>query len=631
MNDPIPNQTNIEVNTNKKARGIAGQVGGDQIVAETYIQVNNPAPPENAALTLDIDPSEYTPEELAALMENIMKLVGNLGNGTLKLAYYKKGSIKLFLNGSPEDIAELQRLINSKQLTQIEGHNISEVQKTTPEEDAKISRIQRIKTGGFNRTEFNWRRTDLKEADLSGADLSGADLRWADLRGADLRGADLRGADLRWANLSKAKLENVIVFAALFGLNNGINKILREELIEKGAIFEDASGERSTVQNYSKFSRQNKVSSNHNYIYLEGDRRDIKPPSREIILLEQMGSNNPSQDIGGNGFWQTFLAEENTRMMLGNPRRVVISRFSINNFGPARNPEIYQLLQERFIREAATLKKLGDIHSQIPQLYAYFEEDGQFYFVQEWIEGETLTHRVQNSGKLSESSVREILVSLLRVLKVVHAQEVIHQDIKPDNIILRTSDKAPVLIDFGAIKERMMIVANSPENSSIVMGTPGFMPSEQAAGRAVFSSDLYSLGLTAIFLLTEKWPQELQSDPQTGKIIWRQYAPRISPSFATVLDKAIMSHPRIRFHSAREMLDALEGKNSISPMNRTAVPSVAWRMREPILNLSVKIVASSPVPTLYSSDRGRRKWQKMIIIGCIIGAFVLLGLWIIRL
>ena len=146
MNDPIPNQNDIELNT-EKAGGVAGKVDRDQIVAETYIQVNNPAPTENAVLTLDIDPSKYTQEELAALMENIMKSVSIIGDGTLKLAYYKKGSIKLFLNGSPEDIAELQRLINSKESTQIEGHNITEIQETTPEEDAKISLIKQVKAG----------------------------------------------------------------------------------------------------------------------------------------------------------------------------------------------------------------------------------------------------------------------------------------------------------------------------------------------------------------------------------------------------------------------------------------------------------------------------------------------------
>jgi len=315
------------------------------------------------------------------------------------------------------------------------------------------------------------------------------------------------------------------------------------------------------------------------------------------------------RDIGAGGFGQTFLVEDT---QMPTQRRCVAKQLK----PVTTNPQIYQLLQDRFAREAAILEELGEGNTQIPRLYAYFEEDGQFYLVQEWIEGETLTHRVQNSGKLSESSVREILVSLLRVLEFVHIQRIVHRDIKPDNIILRNSDGTPV--------------------SSIVIGTPGFMPSEQAAGRPVYSSDLYSLGLTAIYLLTEKWPQELQTNHDTGEIVWRQYAPRISPSFATILDKAIMSHPRDRFHSAREMLDALEGRNSSSPAVAVAsVPPVengvpVTAVSVPPMNYQPPTVVSPPTAPPVDRSGGMGDWQKAMIIGSIIGAFVLIGLWITR-
>jgi serine/threonine-protein kinase len=102
--------------------------------------------------------------------------------------------------------------------------------------------------------------------------------------------------------------------------------------------------------------------------------------------------------------------------------------------------------------------------------------------------------------------------------------------------------------------------------SSIVIGTPGYMPSEQAAGRPVYSSDLYSLGMTAIYLLTGKSPQQLQTDSQTGEILWHDYATHLSPPFANIIDKAIRYHPRDRFASAKEMLDALQGvENTVPP------------------------------------------------------------------
>ena len=116
-----------------------------------------------------------------------------------------------------------------------------------------------------------------------------------------------------------------------------------------------------------------------------------------------------------------------------------------------------------------------------------------------------------------------------------------------------------MLIDFGAVRETMgtLINPNGQSTQSIVIGTPGFMASEQAAGRAVFASDLYSLGLTAIYALTGKMPQELPTDPMTGNVQWRQYAPSVSAGLAAVIDRAIAPVSRDRFQTSGQMLDEL--------------------------------------------------------------------------
>lgn len=174
--------------------------------------------------------------------------------------------------------------------------------------------------------------------------------------------------------------------------------------------------------------------------------------------------------LGSGGFGETYLAEDT---QMPSQRRCVIKQLKpIQN-----NTQIYQLVQKRFQREAAILEELGSTSNQIPSLYAYFQFNDQFYLVQELIAGDTVTEKIQQHGILTENAVREILLSLLPVLEYVHSKRIIHRDIKPDNIILRHHDGKPVL------------------------GTPGFMPSEQASGRPVYSSDLYSLGLTAIYLL----------------------------------------------------------------------------------------------------------------------------------
>ena len=218
-------------------------------------------------------------------------------------------------------------------------------------------------------------------------------------------------------------------------------------------------------------------------------------------------------------------------------------------------------------REAATLEYLGESSDQIPKLYAYFSENGQFYLVQEWIHGQTLTNIVEAKGYESETAVREILLSLLSVLDYVHSKGIIHRDIKPDNIILRSVDNKPVLIDFGAVKETIRSVVNSPgyPTRSLVIGTPGYMPSEQAVGRPVYATDIYSLGLTAIYLLTGKHPQELQTNPQTGEILWHNHAPNVSPQLAMVLNQAIKPHAGDRYSTASKMLYALQSTSDIPP------------------------------------------------------------------
>ncbi len=266
--------------------------------------------------------------------------------------------------------------------------------------------------------------------------------------------------------------------------------------------------------------------------------------------------------LGSGGFGETFLAEDT---QIPSTRQCVIKQLKVIH----NSPQTYELIKQRFSREAAILESLGDANDQIPRLYAYFCDGQQFYLAQEYIQGQTLRETILSYGCLSESKVREILISLLELLDYVHGQGIVHRDIKPENIIIRSSDNQPVLIDFGAVRETIAAQLNSDGNvtSSIIIGTPGFMSMEQAAGRAVFSSDLYSLGLVAIYLLTAKLPQELHADTYSGEIIWQKND--ISSDFATVLDKAIRSHLKERFVSATERLEALPPQLTIQALPST--------------------------------------------------------------
>lgn len=264
--------------------------------------------------------------------------------------------------------------------------------------------------------------------------------------------------------------------------------------------------------------------------------------------------------LGKGGFGQTFLAEDTHSPS----RRVRVVKQLKPQTDDAR---LYPVIRERFEREAALLESLGELSDQIPTLHAYFSEGGEFYLVQEWVEGRNLTQRVTQDGPLAEPEVRALLCGLLPVLDFVHEQGVIHRDLSPNNVMLRERDEKPVLIDFGAVKEVVTTVLDGRgfPASTMVIGSPSYMAVEQGVGRPVFASDIFSLGLTAIFALTGRHPQQLH-DQRTGDFAWRAHAPDVSQALADVLNRAVRESARERFAGAREMSDALGcHKNPAAP------------------------------------------------------------------
>ncbi len=215
------------------------------------------------------------------------------------------------------------------------------------------------------------------------------------------------------------------------------------------------------------------------------------------------------------------------------------------------------LARQHFNAEAAILNKLGN-HSQIPELLDYFEEERQFFLVQEFIRGKQFKEEIKRQV-LTEVELISFLGELLKILNFVHKQKVIHRDINPTNIIRRKEDNQIFLIDFGSVKE-MSTTSIDPETKTVytqIVGTPGYMPSEQYNGKPKYSSDFYALGRTAIYALTGKQPLELE-DKQTGELNnWQQYT-RVSESLAAILDKMIQSKHSKRYASVSEVLKDLK-------------------------------------------------------------------------
>jgi len=258
--------------------------------------------------------------------------------------------------------------------------------------------------------------------------------------------------------------------------------------------------------------------------------------------------------LGKGGFGATFVGLDIT--LPGTPVCV------IKQLRPMTDDQaVIQMARQLFEREAKTLGQVGN-HPQVPRLLDYFEQDQQFYLVQEYVGGNDLQKEVKKHGPFSEEGVRQFLSEILPVLDYIHSMKVIHRDIKPANIIRRDQDKKLVLIDFGAVKTQVNTVAakNTSDQTALTqfsIGTPGFAPAEQLAMRPVYASDIYALGATCLYLLTGKSPRDLEADHTTGELDWEKYV-RISPSFAAVLKKMMEVSVRNRYKNAGEVLKALD-------------------------------------------------------------------------
>jgi serine/threonine-protein kinase len=265
------------------------------------------------------------------------------------------------------------------------------------------------------------------------------------------------------------------------------------------------------------------------------------------------------------GFGQTYIAQDTKRP--GHPICVVKHLKPVNS-----DSKMVDTAKRLFHNEAETLEKLGN-HHQIPRLLAYFDEACDFYLVQEFIEGHTLSEELLPHKPWTESQVVELLQEVLAILKFVHFHGVIHRDIKPDNIIRRASDGKLVLVDFGAVKQlrvassylsrTLMFTTGGYPSATIAVGTPGYMPTEQGQGKPRPNSDIYALGIIAIQALTGVGPMDLQEDPHTGEILWQHLVP-VSHELAVVLSKMVCYHFKDRYQSASEALQALDSLPSIS-------------------------------------------------------------------
>ena len=272
--------------------------------------------------------------------------------------------------------------------------------------------------------------------------------------------------------------------------------------------------------------------------------------------------------LGGGGFGDTYKAIDIA--LPDNPPCMVKHLFPKSS-----HPEILPIAKELFEREAKTLYRLGE-HDQIPRLYAHFEENGEFYLVQEFMDGHDLDEEITAGKKLSEEQTSKLLQDILEVLAFVHEQKVIHRDIKPSNIIRRKQDGKLVIIDFGSVKVLSALTVNPQglTDVTIGVGSHGYMPSEQSKGKPKLASDVYAVGIIGIQALTGLAPRNFPEDPNTGEIIWRNLV-SVSDELAIVLDTMTRDHFSKRYQNASQALEALI-KTKIIPELKTSEKKKNW-------------------------------------------------------
>jgi WD40 repeat protein/serine/threonine protein kinase len=264
-------------------------------------------------------------------------------------------------------------------------------------------------------------------------------------------------------------------------------------------------------------------------------------------------------------FGQTYLAKDIRRP--GEPQCFV------KHLRPGTTePKLINTTRRLFQKEAEVLEKLGQ-HDQIPQLFAYFEENEEFFLVESFVAGHSLSTEIVTGKPLTEEKMIALLKELLEILVFVHGQGVIHRDIKPGNLIRRYSDNKLVLIDFGSVKEIHIAQRQAPV--TVRIGTLEYMPIEQFQYNPQLNSDIYALGMIGIQAMTGLPAYDLPKlrdlkNSNKGEIVWRHLA-TCSQALADVLDNMVRYDFRERYQSAAE---ALADLRKIGDRSRARIPKL---------------------------------------------------------
>jgi eukaryotic-like serine/threonine-protein kinase len=304
------------------------------------------------------------------------------------------------------------------------------------------------------------------------------------------------------------------------------------------------------------------------------------------------------KQLGRGGVGVTFLAQD---------QQCFDSQCVVKQLKPkTTNPQTLTIARKLFNREAEIMNRLGHC-DRIPRLLAYFEQDHEFFLVQELIEGHDLSEEILPGHPWSEVKTVAMLKDVLEVLLIVQQNSVIHRDLKPSNLMRRRQDNRIILIDFGSVKQvsTQIIDAAGQVKQTVAVGTKSYMPMEQMMGRPGFYSDIYALGVIAIQALTGIEPRELPIDDD-GEIIWRRKLnPQVhyQPRFLDLLDQMVRYRHQERYASAGAVLsdlmqlDATQNNDKETQIVPKTKPEATPIQSQPSSNIQGEsVVLYPPVP-----------------------------------
>jgi serine/threonine protein kinase len=258
---------------------------------------------------------------------------------------------------------------------------------------------------------------------------------------------------------------------------------------------------------------------------------------------------------------------------------------------------------DAFEREAAMLKALH--HPRIPHYVASFTEgEGvqlRMYLAAEFIDGEPLSARIAR-GPFSEAELRDVAGQVLQVLAHLHKLGVLHRDIKPDNLIVRPGGEL-VLVDFGSARQ----LSGSRTYGSTLVGTFGYMPTEQLGGTVDATSDLYALGATLLHAASGKAPSDLLSSDMALQV------PRDLP-LREVIAGLVQPRRERRFQSAAAALGALAGKAPRRPVRTRFAVLAAVTLAVTLLSFLRFAPAAPPPLAAAGNPRGASVAQRWFTV-----------------